>query len=199
MGIRHRLNRPQALFYHKQYGSLENPPFQNHSSKGIDPWPANGAMGTWSVGLVCGTKHQYFPRKLKIDTDTVVAGLIRNHDRQRNGVGPGQGFSSWVATKIIVRGVNGSMFNRAYYEVDPSTGKRTMLSFDELAASFKFSARSAPKKEFYLPHNARGFRTQQELNLEEEALQGMWIDYEELHSVTMPWKLMNYRKAREVQ
>jgi hypothetical protein len=86
--------------------------------------------------------------------------------------------------------------DRRYFKVDPKTGKRTMLATRDLLTVWKFSSRAEPKREYYIPADQRGYRSQQELNLEEEALHGVYLDYEELHGVTFPWKAMRYRKPR---
>jgi hypothetical protein len=161
-----------------------------------EPWEPQS-----TVSLVMGvSKHRYFPKKLKINDADIIAGLIRNHDPARGGLGPDQGFSSWACTIILERGHGpAGPLDRRYFKVDPKTGKRTMLKTEELLHIWKFSARSEPKRTFYVPYDQRGYRTQQELNLEEEALEGLYLDYEELHGITMPWKQMRYRKPRSVE
>jgi hypothetical protein len=196
VAIRHRINKPKPLLYHKLYGGLENPPVRVWPGMAREPWQPEH-----QAGLVMGvSRHRYFPTKLNIDPKDVIAGLIRNHDPMRGGIGPGQGFSSWVCTIILVRG-NGpkGALDKRYFRVDPKTGKRTMLETRDLLNIWKFSSRAEPRKAFYIPGQQRGFRTQQELNLEEEALHGIYLDYEELHGIKFPWSQMRYRKQRSAE
>lgn len=136
-------------------------------------------------------KHNYgFAKKINLRVDNVIIGILRNHDNMRGGIGPGQGFSAWTATKLIE--VSGNVC----YEVYRKTGKRKALTAQELMTCWKHTIFVEPKSYYRLDDHDMVFRLPVELALEEEAMEAVYLEYEELHDVTFPWKAMKYRKPR---
>lgn len=192
MPIRRRITKFKKLTYHREFGSLENAPVRDNGTS--YPFPAL-APGTQVVGLIV-TDHNYgFGKKLKLNVANVIVGLVRNHDNQRNGIGPGQGFSGWVAKDIIVEESTG-LAARRFYRLDPKTGKRTELTQKDLLDCWKYSGRAEPKRKLEFDDHDHVFRSPSEMMTYEEALDAIYLDYEDIHNVAFPWKRMRYRKAR---
>jgi hypothetical protein len=164
MAIRKRLSKPKKLLYHKRYGSVETPP--------LDMLVANQTTVGWARLPLFNhsLKAARFPKAFwHCRREDIVCGLIYNH---RSGIGPGQGFSVWVATNIVREDI--ALAVQGYCRRE----------FAETPV-LQYVGHFAPK-EPYLVKDPCVYTPDAELRLYDKAIAALWEAYEEIHTVRLP-------------